>query len=85
MNKNTALPSQSVLTNLGRPAVYDSGAPARHASGPAQVLVFWHSILADHHNYDAQVAALRDHHRLILIDGPAHGASGAAGGGFSMA
>jgi pimeloyl-ACP methyl ester carboxylesterase len=85
MNKNTSLPSQSVLTNLGRLAVYDSGAPMRHASSPAQVLVFWHSILADHHIYDAQVAALRDHHRLILIDGPAHGASGAAGGGFSMA
>jgi pimeloyl-ACP methyl ester carboxylesterase len=83
MNNNT-LHSQAIPTHLGRLAVYDTGVPSRPV-GSAQVLVFWHSILADHHIYDAQVAALRERHRLILIDGPAHGASGAASGGFSMA
>jgi 3-oxoadipate enol-lactonase len=84
MNKNTSLHSQYIPTQLGRLAIYDSGTPSR-AAGPTHVLVFWHSILADHHIYDAQVAALRERYRLILIDGPGHGASGAAGGGFSMA
>ena len=84
MNKNTALPSQTIPTHLGRLAVYDTGTPPRSAS-PAHVLVFWHAILADHHIYDAQVAALRGRHRLILIDGPAHGASDAVSGGFSIA
>ncbi|HUC42166.1 MAG TPA: alpha/beta fold hydrolase [Candidatus Micrarchaeaceae archaeon] len=84
MNKNAPLHTPAIRTNLGRLDVYDTGAPPRPA-GSTHVLVFWHSILADHHIYDAQVAALRERHRLILIDGPAHGASGAPIGGFSMA
>jgi 3-oxoadipate enol-lactonase len=83
MNKNASLQARAIPTNLGRLAVYDTGAPLRPARS-TQVLVFWHSILADHHIYDAQVPALRERHRLILIDGPAHGASGAPTGGFSM-
>ncbi len=84
MNTDTSLQSRAIPTNLGRLAVYDTGTPS-HPAGSTQVLVFWHSILADHHIYDAQVAALRERHRLILIDGPGHGASGAPTGGFSMA
>ena len=83
MNKNASLHSRAISTHLGRLAVYDTGAPLRPA-GSTHVLVFWHSILADHHIYDAQIAALRERHRLILIDGPAHGASDAPDGGFSM-
>jgi pimeloyl-ACP methyl ester carboxylesterase len=83
MNKNAPLHSRAIPTNLGRLAVYDTGSPLRPA-GSTHVLVFWHCILADHHIYDAQVAALRERHRLILIDGPAHGASSAPTGGFSM-
>lgn len=84
MNKNASLPSQTIPTHLGRLAVYDSGTPP-HPAGSTQVLVFWHAILADHHIYDAQVAGLRERHRLILIDGPAHGASSAPTRSFSMA
>ncbi len=74
---------QSIATDLGRLAVYDTGLPMDPAASE-HVLVLWPSILADHHIYDAQVAALRQRHRLILIDGPGHGASAAPGAGFSM-
>ena len=75
---------RSIPTNLASLAVYDTGKPGRSAAS-SQVLVFWPSVLADHHIYHAQVAALRERHRLILIDGPGHGASGASTGTFSMA
>lgn len=71
-------------TNLGQLAIYDTGIPSR-AVASSEVLVLWPSVLADHRIYDAQVAALRERHRLILIDGPGHGASGASVGSFSMA
>ncbi|MFA6231537.1 MAG: alpha/beta hydrolase [Rhodanobacter sp.] len=79
-----ALGMRSIPTHLGNLAVYDTGMPDRPVAS-SQVLVFWHSILADHRIYDAQVAVLREYHRLILIDGPGHGASGAPSGTFSMA
>ncbi len=75
---------RSIPTNLCSLAVYDTGQPSR-ADASAQVLVLWPSVLADHHIYDAQVAALRERHRMILIDGPGHGASGPSTGSFSMA
>ncbi|HWX26794.1 MAG TPA: alpha/beta hydrolase [Steroidobacteraceae bacterium] len=75
---------RSIPTNLGRLAVYDTGIPSR-TDASSEVLVFWPSVLADHRIYDAQVAALRERYRLILIDGPGHGASGASRGSFSMA
>lgn len=84
MNNTAPLHYRDVATHLGRLAVYDSGMPS-HPTSSTQVLVFWHAILADHHIYDSQTAALRDRHRLILIDGPAHGASGAPACTFSMA
>ncbi|MHA6204686.1 alpha/beta fold hydrolase [Dyella soli] len=75
--------TRSILTNLSRLAVYDTGIPNR-AAASSEVLVLWPSVLADHRIYDAQVADLREHHRLILIDGPGHGASGPSSGRFSM-
>ena len=75
---------RSIPTHIGRLAVYDTGIPSR-MDASAQVLVFWPAVLADHRIYNKQVAALRERHRLILIDGPGHGASGAPTGSFSMA
>ncbi len=75
---------RSIPTDVGRLAVYDTGVPSR-PDASTQVLVLWPSVLADHHIYDAQVAVLRERYRLILIDGPGHGASGAANRTFSMA
>ncbi len=75
---------RSVATNVGRLAVYDTSLPS--CPDPSkQSLVLWPSVLADHGIYHAQVAALRERYRLILIDGPGHGASGAPPGSFSMA
>jgi pimeloyl-ACP methyl ester carboxylesterase len=79
-----AVKMRSIPTNLGRLAVYDTGIPSR-TDASSEVLVFWPSVLADHRIYHAQVAALRESYRLILIDGPGHGASGAPSGSFSMA
>ena len=76
--------TRSIPTKVGRLAVYDTGMPG-HSAGSTQVLVLWPSVLADHRIYDALVGALRARHRLILIDGPGHGASGASAGTFSMA
>jgi 3-oxoadipate enol-lactonase len=70
-----------VPTSVGRLAVYDAG----HAAAGGEVLVLWSSILSDHRIYRAQIQAWRQHHRLIVVDGPGHGASGAAPGPFSMA
>lgn len=80
----SAISMRSIPTHLGHLAVYDTGMPNRPTAS-SQVLALWPSVLADHHIYDAQVAALRECHRLILIDGPGHGASGAPTGTFSMA
>ena len=79
-----AVKMRSIPTNLGRLAVYDTGIPSR-TDASSEVLVLWPSVLADHRIYHAQVAALRERYRLILIDGPGHGASGASSGSFSMA
>ena len=72
-----------VDTVVGRLAVYDSGTPPQATT--ESVLVLWPSILADHRIYLKQLAAWRLTRRVILIDGPGHGASGPAPGAFSMA
>jgi len=46
--------------------------------------VFWPRSWLITRIYHAQVAALRERYRLILIDGPGHGASGASTGSFSI-
>ncbi len=46
--------------------------------------MLWPSILADHRIYLRQIDAWRGRHRLIVIDGPGHGASGPAPGPFRM-
>ncbi|MEZ5651064.1 MAG: alpha/beta hydrolase [Burkholderiaceae bacterium] len=78
------LPARRVATVVGELAVVDSG-PTAPASDGAHVLVLWPSILADHRMYRAQVAAWTPRHRVVLIDGPGHGASGPAPGEFSLA
>lgn len=69
---------QRVATAVGTLAFWDAGSGAR-------VLVLWPSILSDHRQYAAQIAQWRRDYRLIVIDGPGHGASGASPSGFSMA
>jgi 3-oxoadipate enol-lactonase len=66
-----------VDTAVGRIAVRELGR-GEHT------LVLWPSILADHGMYASQIEAWRNTYRLILIDGPGHGASGPAPGPFSM-
>lgn len=80
----TALPLSApgfMPTAVGSLAVYDTGS----AAAGGEVLVLWSSILSDHRIYRSQIQAWRGQHRLIVIDGPGHGASGAAPGPFSMA
>ena len=74
-----AVKMRVISTKIARLAVYDTGAPGR-ANASSEVLVLWPSVLADHRIYNAQAAALRGRYRLILIDGPGHGASGPSTG-----
>lgn len=83
-NEPNTVKMRSIQTNIGKLAVYDTGIPSR-TDASSEVLVLWPSVLADHHIYNAQQAALRERYQLILIDGPGHGASGASAGSFSMA
>jgi 3-oxoadipate enol-lactonase len=57
-------------TSLGRLAVWDIGTPSAE---PAVVL--WPSIFTDHAIYASLVTHWRGQRRVILIDGPGHGAS----------
>jgi 3-oxoadipate enol-lactonase len=59
-----------VPTSLGRLAVWDTGP---QGSGPTVVL--WPSIFADHVIFTSLVEQWRGKRRVILIDGPGHGAS----------
>lgn len=53
-------------------------------SGP-QTVVLSHSFLTDHRQFDAQVAALRDTHRVIAYDHRDHGRSARAGAPYDLA
>jgi 3-oxoadipate enol-lactonase len=46
-----------------------------HEVGEGPPVLLWHSFLCDHTMWSAQVEALKDTYRLILIDGPGHGSS----------
>jgi 3-oxoadipate enol-lactonase len=59
-----------VPTALGRLAVWDSGPRDAEIT-----VVLWPSIFADHVIYSSLLAPWQGKHRLILIDGPGHGAS----------
>ncbi len=59
-----------VPTALGRLAVWDSGP---QGSGPTVVL--WPSIFADHMIFSSLATHWRGKRRLVLVDGPGHGAS----------
>ena len=56
-----------VSTCVGRLFVEDAG------EGPPVVL--WHSLLCDGGMWHAQAVALRERHRVLVIDGPSHGRS----------
>jgi 3-oxoadipate enol-lactonase len=61
-----------VNTSLGRLAVWDTGQGSASAAPP---VVLWPSIFSDHVIYKSLVAHWAGKRRLILIDGPGHGAS----------
>ncbi len=62
--------SGSVHTAVGDLHVTVAG----HAAGPT--IVCWHVLFGDSTVWGAQVEALSSQYRLLLIDGPGHGASG---------
>jgi 3-oxoadipate enol-lactonase len=59
-----------ITTQTGNLAVYQVGQGAK-------TIVFWPSLFTDHRMYLQQAIALKDDYRLVLIDGPGHGQSGA--------
>jgi 3-oxoadipate enol-lactonase len=59
-----------VPTTLGRLAVWDTG-----PQGAGPTVVLWPSIFADHVIFTSLVDQWRGKRRVILIDGPGHGAS----------
>jgi 3-oxoadipate enol-lactonase len=59
-----------VPTSLGRLAVWDTG-----PQGSESPIVLWPSIFSDHVIYSSLVEHWRGKRRVILIDGPGHGAS----------
>jgi 3-oxoadipate enol-lactonase len=56
-----------VNTSVGRLHIEEAG------TGPA--IVLWHSLFCDHSMWRYQVDDLAKDHRLLLVDGPSHGAS----------
>ncbi|MEL6467536.1 MAG: alpha/beta hydrolase [Pseudomonadota bacterium] len=69
--------SQIVPTTLGRLNVEVRGRGNR-------IIVLWPSIFADHHIYDALTDVLGASYRMLLIDGPGHGASAGTTKEFTM-
>jgi 3-oxoadipate enol-lactonase len=61
-----------VATSLGQLAVWDTGASSTPAEPP---VVLWPSIFTDHMIYSPLLQAWQGKRRVILIDGPGHGAS----------
>ncbi len=71
-----------VATTLGKLAVWDTGARPGDTTPP---VLLWPSIFTDHVIYSSLVERWRGKRRLILVDGPGHGASeGPAGRRFTM-
>jgi 3-oxoadipate enol-lactonase len=63
-------PPNMVPTALGRLAVWDTG-----PQGAGPTVVLWPSIFSDHMIFSSLVEEWRGKRRLILVDGPGHGAS----------
>lgn len=68
--------SQCLETRLGRLAYEELG------DGPP--VLFWHSLFATRHMWRAQADDLARDHRVILVDGPAHGDSASPPRPFSL-
>lgn len=52
--------------------------------GEGPVILFAHGLFVDHSMFDAQVAALQDAYRCIVLDMPGHGASGFRAEGWTL-
>jgi len=61
------------------------GSLAVEAVGEGPPAILWPSLFCDRRMWRHQVAALAGSHRLILVDPPAHGASGPPRGPFTLA
>jgi 3-oxoadipate enol-lactonase len=70
-------PTRLVTTGVGQIAV-------RQVGEGKQTLVLWPSILSDYTIYAHQIKFWRTKYKLVLIDGPGHGASGPPTSPFSM-
>ncbi|MEL6503030.1 MAG: alpha/beta hydrolase [Pseudomonadota bacterium] len=69
--------ANDVETAIGRLAVWRAGAGK-------QTLVLWPSVFTDHAIFARLVQLLGSRFNFVAIDGPGHGASGAAPSGFTM-
>ncbi len=78
MSVRTATLARMIPTVLGPLGVTERG------TGP-RTIVLWPSIFTDHRIHLPLVHRLGPRHRLLLIDGPAHGQSPGPGGEFSLA
>jgi pimeloyl-ACP methyl ester carboxylesterase len=52
--------------------------------GEGPIALLWHSLFIDSTSWQRVEAALADHRRLVLIDGPGHGLSGDPGHRYTM-
>lgn len=68
---------RTIDTSVGPLAVWETGV------GPA--VVFRHGIFFDHSLWSGQVNDIAQSHRVVIIDGPGHGASGDSGRRYSLA
>ncbi len=83
MSRFGAKTSRHINTPLGRLVAHELS--AREGAEPsAPVVVLWPSILADHWMYEAFIEAWSPAFRILLVDGPGHGASGAASRDFRL-
>jgi 3-oxoadipate enol-lactonase len=64
-----------VPTSLGRLAVWDTGPQSNGAQLEGPAVLLWPSIFSDHVIFRSLVEHWRGKRRVILIDGPGHGAS----------
>jgi 3-oxoadipate enol-lactonase len=62
-------------TSLGKLAVWDTGTQNTSLESVSPPIVLWPSIFSDHMIYTPLIEHWRGKRRVILIDGPGHGAS----------
>jgi len=74
MTTTTKIASQRIDTKVGRLHIETRGI---HHVGDEPVVFCWPSLYADTRTLDAIAEGLENDHRVIVVDGPGHGKSGA--------